>query len=326
MKNTTALLEIKDLKVFFPLRRSISEFFHRTYKYAKAVDGASFEIFENDSFGLVGESGCGKTTTGKAVMKLVKPSSGSIRFEGKETSDELSYRKKVQMIFQDPYASLNPQFRIREILEEPLLIHKIGKSRLERFELIKRALEEVKLSPVEEYLSRFPHMLSGGQRQRVGVARTLILQPELVVADEPVSMLDLSIRAEMLQLMKDLQKTHKLSYLYISHDISTTKYFTDRIAVMYLGKIVETGKSKDVIDNPKHPYTKALLSAVPEPIPERIKEIKKIPIKGEVTSATNIPPGCRFHPRCPYTMEICKKEEPQYRDIGGGHLAACHLI
>ena len=326
MKNTTALLEVHDLKVYFPLRRSISEFFHGTHKYAKAVDGASFEIFENDAFGLVGESGCGKTTTGKAVMKLVNPASGSIRFEGKETSDGLDYRKKVQMIFQDPYASLNPQFRIKEILEEPLLIHKIGKSRRERLELIKGALEEVKLSPVEEYLNRFPHMLSGGQRQRVGVARTLILQPELVVADEPVSMLDLSIRAEMLQLMKDLQRKHRLSYLYISHDISTTKYFTDRIAVMYLGKIVETGESKDVIENPKHPYTKALLSAVPEPIPERIEEIKQIPIKGEVTSATNIPPGCRFHPRCPYAMDICKKEEPQYRELGRGHLAACHLL
>jgi len=326
MKNMTALLEVHDLKVYFPLRRSTSEFFRGTHKYAKAVDGAFFEIFENDAFGLIGESGCGKTTTGKAVMKLVNPVSGSIRFEGKETSDGLDYRKKVQMIFQDPYASLNPRFRIKEILEEPLLIHKIGKSRRERLELIKGALEEVKLSPVEEYLNRFPHMLSGGQRQRVGVARTLILQPELVVADEPVSMLDLSIRAEMLQLMKDLQKKHRLSYLYISHDISTTKYFTDRIAVMYLGKIVETGKSKDVIENPKHPYTKALLSAVPEPIPERINEIKQIPIKGEVTSATNLPPGCRFHPRCPYAMDICKKEEPQYRELGRGHLAACHLL
>ena len=323
MKNMTALLEVHDLKVYFPLRRSTSEFFHGTHKYAKAVDGAFFEIFENDAFGLIGESGCGKTTTGKAVMKLVNPFSGSIRFEGKEISDGLDYRKKVQMIFQDPYASLNPRFRIKEILEEPLLIHKIGKSRRERLELIKGALEEVKLSPVEEYLNRFPHMLSGGQRQRVGVARTLILQPELVVADEPVSMLDVSIRAEILELMRDLQRTKGLTYLYTTHDISTSRFFAQDIAVMYLGKIVEMGPVKEVVDNPLHPYTKALLSAVPEPIPERRDMIKEIPIKGEIPSAADIPSGCRFHPRCVVAKDACKHDEPELINKGNGHLVAC---
>ena len=228
------------------------------------------------------------------------------------------------MIFQDPYASMNPRFKIRDVMEEPLIIHKIKGTRAENDEKIIQAISEVKLNPPEEFMTRYPHMLSGGQRQRIATARTLILNPEVIVADEPVSMIDLSTRAEILHMMREVQRKLGLTYLYITHDLSTARYFTDRIAVMYLGRIVEMGDADDVIDNPMHPYTQALIEAVPEPKPGMLEVIKKLPISGEIPSPANIPSGCRFHTRCPYADESCSSmEEPSLMDIGKGHFHAC---
>ncbi len=325
------ILEVENLSVWFPLRRTISETFSRKpQKYVKAVDGVSFSVKRGEIFCIVGESGCGKTTIAKSIMGLIPPTSGTIIFDGKpvEKFDRkhlLGYRRITQMIFQDPYASLNPRFRIRDVIEEPLLIHGIGTNRAEREKMVIDALTKVRLIPVADFIDRFPHMVSGGQRQRVAVARTLVLGPKLIVADEPVSMLDLSIRAEILQLLRELKEQNNLTYLYITHDLSTARYFTDRIGVMYLGKIVEIADSDALIDHAKHPYTDALIAAVPEPIPERINEIKSVPIKGEIPSAANIPPGCRFHPRCPYAQEKCRAEVPELREIQKDHFVACHF-
>ena len=323
------VLEVKNLKKLFPVRRSLGQLISGKRKFVHAVDGVSFEIRRREILGLVGESGCGKTTTGKLVMKLLEPTSGEMRFGGKDATkpsrEELRlYRRWVQMIFQDPYASMNPRFKIREVLEEPLLIHKIGDTRSERDDLIKKALTEVKLTPVDDFMGRFPHMLSGGQRQRAATARTLILSPDLLVADEPVSMIDLSTRAEILAMMKEVQQSLNLSYLYITHDLSTARYFTDRIAVMYLGRIVEIGSPDDVVENPVHPYTRALIAAVCEPVTGRVGTIKELPIKGEIPSAANVPQGCRFHPRCPFATTDCREcEEPELETVGSDHLAAC---
>lgn len=293
----------------------------------------SFEIYKQQVFALVGESGCGKSTTGKLIVKLLEPTDGKIYLEGRDVTDIktkeeiLAYRRKVQMIFQDPFSSMNPRFRIFDVLEEPLLIHGIGETRAEREELIYKALEMVKITPPEDYVGRFPHMLSGGQRQRVAIARALILNPTFIVADEPVSMLDVSIRAEVLELMKELKEKTGVTYLYITHDMSTARYFADWMAVMYLGRIVEMGPAEKVIDNPLHPYTRALLAAVPEPKPERRNVIKELPIKGEVPSAVNIPPGCRFHPRCIYAQKgLCDAKQPQLIEYEHNHFAECHLV
>jgi peptide/nickel transport system ATP-binding protein len=277
----------------------------------------------------VGESGCGKTTTGKLFMKLLEPTDGKIIFKGKdvthlEANKLKEYRRNVQMVFQDPYASMNPRFRARDVLEEPLIIHQVGETRAEREKIVRRSLEEVRLIPPEEFMERFPHMLSGGQRQRVATARTLVLSPSMIVADEPVSMIDLSTRAEILYMMKTVQRELGLTYLYITHDLSTARYFTDRIAVMYLGKIIEMGGADEIIDNAAHPYTRALIAAVCEPISGKSNTIKEIPIKGEVPSAANIPSGCRFHPRCLYAKPKCKEEEPVFIEIEPGHIVACH--
>jgi len=327
------LLVVKDLKKWFPVRRSLGQWMAGTERPAvRAVDGVSFEIRKQEIFGLVGESGCGKTTTGKLVMKLLEPSSGTLEFDGMDvtrvTAEELArYRRNVQMIFQDPYASMNPRFKIREVLDEPLSIHKVGADGRERADRIARALSEVKLTPVEEYLDRFPHMLSGGQRQRVATARTLILSPHLLVADEPVSMIDLSTRAEILHMMKDVQRDLGLSYLYITHDLSTARYFTDRLAVMYLGRIVEIGRPDDVIGAPRHPYTRALIAAVCEPVPGKVSTCREIPIKGEIPSAADIPPGCRFHPRCVFAGPECAQEPgPELTEVGADHGAACKRL
>ena len=234
------------------------------------------------------------------------------------------YRREVQMIFQDPYASMNPRFRIRDVLEEPLLIHKVGEDHQARLQMVAKALSEVRLQPPEEFMERFPHMLSGGQRQRAATARSLILNPKFIVADEPVSMIDLSTRAEILHMMKLVQRELQLTYLYITHDLSTARYFTDTIAVMYLGRIVEMGDPDDVIDHPRHPYTMALISAVCEPVSGKVNRIKDVPIKGEVPSAQNIPQGCRFHPRCVYAKDECRNEkEPELEIVEGRHLVAC---
>jgi len=331
---TEPVLKVENLKKYFSIKKGFIDTLKGTpQKIVHAVDRISFEIYHQQVFALVGESGCGKSTTGKLIVKLLEPTDGKIYLRGQDVTDiktkeeVLEYRRKVQMIFQDPFSSLNPRFRIFDVLEEPLLIHEIGETKAEREELIYKALEMVKIIPPEDYIGRNPHMLSGGQRQRVAIARALILNPTFIVADEPVSMLDVSIRAEILELMKDLKEKMGVTYLYITHDLSTARYFADYIAVMYLGRIVEMGPAKVVIDNPIHPYTRALLAAVPEPIPERRNIIKEIPIKGEVPSAANIPPGCRFHPRCLYAEKgLCDTKHPQLVEYEHNHWAECHLI
>lgn len=323
------ILRVDDLKKHFTPHQGFLQSLGKVRKLIRAVDGVSFEIRRGEIFGLIGESGSGKTTTGKLVMKLIEPTGGRILFNGRDVTtidknQTKEYRRQVQMIFQDPYASMNPRFKIRDVLEEPLEIHRITADRAERETRIVRALTEVKLTPPEDFMGRFPHMLSGGQRQRVATARTLILNPAMLVADEPVSMIDLSTRAEILHMMKDVQRDLGLTYLYITHDLSTARYFTDRIAVMYLGRIVEMGKADDVIDRPVHPYTRALIEAVPEPATGQVEVIKELPISGEIPSPSAIPPGCRFHTRCPFTKPECREQaEPELADLGGGHYHAC---
>lgn len=320
-KAEAPLLEVRDLRKEFHV--------HRGKAVVKAVDGVSFSLGRGEILGLVGESGCGKTTTGKLVMKLEEPTSGSILFEGEDCTaldrEGLRlWRRRVQMIFQDPYASMNPHYRIRDVLEEPLLVHGIGKTRAERREIGAAVLERVKLSPADEYLDRHPHMLSGGQRQRVSTARTLVLSPKVIVADEPVSMIDLSTRAEILHLLRNIRNDLGISFIYITHDISTARYFTDRIAVMYLGRIVEIASQDEVIDRPLHPYTQALIDAVCEPEPGRVGVRRSLRITGEIPSAAEIPKGCRFHPRCPFAKEECGHlPEPELEDSDGGHSVAC---
>jgi peptide/nickel transport system ATP-binding protein len=325
------LFEAIGLKKWFPVEHGLARLFtpEADRRYVRAVDGVSFGIRKGEIFGLIGESGCGKTTTGKLIMKLLQPSSGKLLFKGRDVTevageDLEAYRRQVQMVFQDPYASMNPRFRIKGVLEEPLQVHKIAPDRKEREELVRKALREVKLVPEDEYMARFPHMLSGGQRQRVATARTLILSPSMLVADEPVSMIDLSTRAEILHMMKEVQRELGLTYLYITHDLSTARYFTDRIAVMYLGRIVEMGQPDAIIDKPLHPYTKALINAVPEPESGRVNQQRTLAISGEIPNAANVPPGCRFHTRCPYAVDACKAEpEPELEDAGEGHMVAC---
>lgn len=322
------LVEVFNLKKYFLVRRSILDVIKRkSQKYLKAVDGVSFKILKGEIFCLAGESGCGKTTTGRTILRLIEPTAGKILFNRENILeyDEnriKAFRRRAQIIFQDPYESVNPRMTIYDIVEEPLRIHKIG-NKEERMEMVHKMLEEVELKPPESFLYRFPHELSGGQRQRVAIARALILNPLFIVADEPVSMLDMSIRAEILNLMLSLKDRHNLTYLFITHDLAVAKYICDRIAIMYLGKIVELGDIEEVIDNPLHPYTRALISAVPVPDPR--EKIGEIPIKGEVTSPIDLPKGCRFRPRCLYVKDICKKKEPELIEVSKNHYVACHL-
>jgi peptide/nickel transport system ATP-binding protein len=325
MKN---LVVVENVTKWFPIRRSISDFiWRRPLKNVKAVDGVSFNVRENETLALVGESGCGKTTMGKLLLGSIIRNSGAIHFDGVALSEVglESVRRQAQMILQDPYSSLNPRFTVSDVVAEPLIVHEVALDSAQRLEKIEAALNEVKLTPVHDFLDRFPHMLSGGQKQRVAIARALVLRPKLIVSDEPVSMLDLSIRAEILELMLSLSKKFGIAYLYITHDLSTARYIADRIAVMYLGKIVEIGTTDEVLQRSLHPYTKALIDAVPQPDPKnRLREIK-LGVTGDIPSSVNIPSGCRFHTRCPYATEICEKVAPILTDdLRKGHHVACH--
>lgn len=328
--NEDIILKIDNLKKYFYTHTNIIESLLKKTKEIKAVDNISIEVKRGEILAIIGESGSGKTTIGKLILKLIKPTSGNIIFENENINnfnkDEiLKYRRNVQMIFQDPYASMNPRFKIKDVLKEPLYIHNIDGNEKYYYEIIAKALIDVKINPPEEFIDRYPHMLSGGQRQRIAIARSLILNPKLVVADEPVSMIDLSTRAEILHIMKELQTYKNLSYIYITHDLSTARYFADRIAVMYLGVIVEIGDSNSIIDNPKHPYTKALIAAVPDSIsyPNKSNIIKELPIKGEIPNASNIPFGCRFHTRCIYARKECRNKMPTLEKVNNNHNVAC---
>ena len=317
------LLSVSHLKKYFPIRRGVLS---RVAAYVKAVDDISFDINKGETFGLVGESGCGKTTAGRAVLRLIEPDAGSIRFDGTDLlslgSQELRRRRReMQIIFQDPYASLNPRMTIRAIVGEPFAIHGIARGS-EREDQVATLLKTVGLD--SSVINRYPHEFSGGQRQRIGIARALALRPKLIVADEPVSALDVSIQAQIINLLADLQQQFGLTYLFISHAIPVIEHISTRIGVMYLGKLVEVGTSAQICLAPKHPYTQALLSAVPNPDPAVKKQ--RIVLKGDVPTPINPPAGCRFHTRCPIAVERCKIEEPPLRKLDDGRDTACHLV
>ncbi len=318
------LLNVVNLKKYFPIRRGL---FGRIVGYVKAVDSVSFNIDENEVFSLVGESGSGKTTVARCILKLYDPTDGRIVFEGRDITrlkgrDLKDYRRKVQAVFQNPFLSLNPRMRIADIVSEPLLAHmKISKSKAHKAAV--ELLERVGLSA--SLARRFPSDLSGGQAQRVAIARALALKPKLIVLDEPTSALDVSVQAQILNLLEDLSREYKLSYLLISHDLSVVRYISDRVGVMYLGNIVEEAPTEVLFENPLHPYTQALLSAVPEPDPSLKKLRKRIMLPGEPPSAINPPKGCRLHPRCPKVMEICSREEPPLIEVKEGHKVKCWL-
>ncbi|HYB85383.1 MAG TPA: ABC transporter ATP-binding protein [Streptosporangiaceae bacterium] len=328
------LLEVSDLKTYYEVRRGLTERATRAPKlWVHAVDGVSFRLARGEMMALVGESGCGKTTTAQTILGMVKPTSGAIRLNGTNLAElgerQLRpLRRTLQMIYQDPYESLDPRFRVRESVEEPMLVHGIGGSRAEREKLAVEALERAGLSPARLFLDRYPHELSGGQRQRVAIAAALVLGPDLLLADEPVSMLDVSIRAGVLSLLDTLRRNGDMGILMITHDLSTAARFADRIAVMYLGRIVEHGPASDVVRNPQHPYTKALLSVVPKRDP-RERATPQI-LTGETPNPVDVPAGCRFHPRCPVAEERCRLEDPQLRLPAAAtaldHQAACLLV
>lgn len=323
-------VEAANLKKYFPLKLGFfRSLLVKESPVVHAVDSVSFEIKRTEIFGLVGESGCGKTTTGRLLIRLIEPTEGKVLFKGTDItalplqSEMRGLRRKMQIIFQDPYESLNPRMSIYDILAEPVQIQKVAESMDEVTDRVTKVMEAMDLVPPEEFLYRFPHELSGGQRQRVAIARAFILEPEFIVADEPVSMLDASIRSEVLNLMLSLVEKVHCSFLYITHDIALSRYICDRIAVMYLGKIVEKGPSDDLIKKPLHPYTEALLAAVPVPDPTARRT--DVVIKGEVPSPVNPPSGCRFHTRCPYVRDECKKKEPELIAIGEDRYVACHF-
>src|SRR5215212_4659381 len=318
--NGRALLELKDLKKYFRVGREA----------LKAVDGISLEIKKGETFGLVGESGCGKTTAGRVLVKLYEPSGGEISYNGEDITkakgqDAKRLNRKLQMIFQDPQASLNPRVVVGDSIAEGIDIHGLARNKSERLERVRELLETVGLN--KEHANRYPHEFSGGQRQRIGVARALAVDPEFIVADEPVSALDVSIQAQVINLMRRLQEERGLTYLFISHDLSVVKYISDRIGVMYLGVMVEFAPSDELYNNPLHPYTQALLSAVPVPDPDVEQERERIVLEGEVPSPVNPPSGCRFRTRCPYVTEACGHEDPVWREVGNDHwVLACHCM
>ena len=316
------LLQVENLKVYFPVRKTkVGE----KQRYVHACDDLSFSVYRGETFGIVGESGCGKTTTGKALVKIVKPTSGVIRYEGKDIYRDLDRRasfafcRKMQIIFQDPFSSLDPRCTVQKIIQEPLDIHRVG-TRAERRKRVEELMQEVEMHT--EQLTKFPHEFSGGQRQRIGIARALALNPELIVCDEPVSALDVAIQAQVLNLMRDLQDRHKLTYIFVSHNLSVVKHICTRIAVMYLGKFVELADKEELFKNPLHPYTVGLLNAIPVPDPTIPSLMAGI--EGDVPTPIDPPPGCRFCTRCPHAMPVCEREDPQFREVAPGHFVACH--
>lgn len=324
--NGNALVRVRGLTKHFPITRGLV--FQRQIGTVRAVDGVDMDIMEGETLGLVGESGCGKSTTGRAILQLHTPTSGKVYYKDLEltslSSDQLrKARRNIQMIFQDPYASLNPRLTVESIIAEPLEVHNIGNAK-ERREKVKELMRLVGLNP--SLSNRYPHEFSGGQRQRIGVARALALNPKFIVCDEPISALDVSIQAQVVNLLEDLQKKFGLTYLFIAHDLSMVRHIATRTAVMYLGKLVELAERQELYNNPLHPYTQALLSAVPIPDPSKEKKRQRIILTGDVPSPANPPSGCRFHPRCPLAIEVCNQIEPEWREITPGHFVACHVV
>ena len=320
-------LEVRGLKKYFEAGRP--SLFSKTTRFVSAVDGVDFNLRRSEVIALVGESGCGKSTLALLLMGLEDPTEGTVTFEGRDIThindhQRKDLRRKIQMVFQDPYESLNPTQTIEEIINEPLVVHNIAPHKHERDERVRRALEDAGLKPAEVYLGRYPHELSGGQRQRVVIAAALVLEPEIILADEPVSMLDVSIRAEVINLLAELRITRQIAVIFITHDLGSVGFFADRVAVMYLGRIVEIGTMLEVLENPQHPYTRALISVIPVPNPRLRHE--RIILQGETPNPINVPPGCRFHPRCPVAIEACKASDPPFATISKTHQAACLLL
>lgn len=321
MQDQDYLVTVKDLKKYFPVRGG---FFSRIKAYAKAVDGVSFGIYPGETLGLVGESGCGKTTTGRSILRLIEPTAGEVWFEGKnilqlDRRELRQMRRQMQIIFQDPYGSLNARMTVGDIIGEAFTIHGIARGK-ERDEMVAELLKTVGLTP--SHARRYPHEFSGGQRQRIGIARALALKPKLIVCDEPVSALDVSIQSQVLNLLEDLQRQFGLTYLFIAHNLSVVQHISNRVGVMYLGRLVELAKKDDLYDSPRHPYTQALLSAIPVPDPDVRKE--RIVLEGDVPSPLNPPSGCNFHTRCRKCTDQCKRERPAWREVAPGHFVACH--
>ena len=318
------LVQVDGLKMWFPITSGI---FQRTVGHIKAVDGLDFHVFRGETLGLVGESGCGKSTTGRAILQLYRPTAGHVHFGDMDLTTVKGHtlrlqRRRMQMIFQDPYASLNPRMTVGAIVSEPLEVHGIGNKKENR-ERVQELLRIVGLNPY--FVNRYPHEFSGGQRQRIGIARALAVNPDFIVLDEPISALDVSIQAQIINLLEDLQNQFGLTYLFIAHDLSVVRHISDRIAVMYLGKIVELTGRNELYANPLHPYTQALLSAVPIPDPVIEEKRQRIILEGDVPSPANPPKGCNFSTRCPQVMDICREQEPAFRAVGAGHLVACWL-
>ena len=319
------LLQVKNLTKYFPVSKGI--FINRQVRYVKAVDGVSFDVFDGETLGLVGETGCGKTTVARTILQLYHPTSGQIIFDGVDLTslpenDLRKMRRRMQMIFQDPYASLNPRMTVGSIISAPLDVH-TDLNRSAKQDRVQDLLKLVGLNP--DFVNRYPHEFSGGQRQRIGIARALALSPDLVICDEPISSLDVSIQAQVVNLLEELQDRLGLTYIFVAHDLSMVRHISDRMVVMYLGKVMELADRNEIYLNPRHPYTKALMSAVPIPNPRKARDRQRIILQGDIPSPLNPPEGCNFNTRCPMAQDICFKNEPEYREIEPGHFVACHF-